>query len=167
MPDLSFTAKPARGAKVIYEELPTEGLGTVRDKYWRQTFGHFSQQQFSQALGFPPGAEITIENVSSSQEHTLNVIGEIKGPPAKFPTNPSLPTTPSGGRLQVGYASGIIYPLQSVTVKLGKPGIYLVGCAIHYHSYDGKGMKDVIVVGATATPGPEGTAPPTPTPMPR
>lgn len=167
MPNLSFTAKLPSGAGpairyvkggTIKEELPDEGLGTVHDTFWHATMGHFSQQQFSQALGFRPGTQITIKNVSNTTLHTLNVVKEIAGPPAKFPRNPSLSLSPSGGKLQKGYASGIIYPGQSVTVTLGKAGIYLIACAYHYN----QGMKDVIVVAPDATPGPQGTAPPSP-----
>ena len=80
---------------------------------------------------------------------------KIKGPPAKFPTNPNLPLGASGGKLQKGYASGSINPGSSVTVTLGKAGIYLIGCHFHYSS----GMQDVLVVGKNATPGPQATAP--------
>jgi protein SCO1/2 len=69
-------------------------------------------------------------------------------------------TTPGGnGVLGVGYASGIINGGKSVTVKLTKPGIYLIGCAFHYLSNQ---MRDVIEVATGATPGP--TASPGPGP---
>jgi hypothetical protein len=82
------------------------------------------------------------------------VIKTIKGPPAYFPKNPKLPVQKSGGSdLVVGYASGPIKPGKSVTVTLSKAGIYLIGCAYHYHD----GMRDVFVVAPNATPGPQAT----------
>lgn len=155
MPDLSFTATMPDGTGTIREELPSEGLGTIHDKFWSATLGGYTQQQFSQALGFAPRTKLTIKNISTSISHTLNVVKKISGPPAMFPSNPSLGTTPSGGRLQKGYRSGVIKPGSSVTVTLGKAGIYLFGCAFHYHS----GMQDVFVVHSGATPGPQATAP--------
>ncbi len=137
------------------EELPSEGLGTIMDPFWSATLGGFTQQQFSQALGFPPRTKLTIKNISRSLDHTLNVVAKITGPPAKFPTNPMLSTMPSGGPLKNGYRSGAINPGSSVTVNLKKAGIYLFGCAFHYH----EGMQDVIVVKANATPGPQATKP--------
>ncbi len=154
MGDLKFTATlPNGSSNTVSEELPSEGLGTVKDPHWKATLGGYTQQQFSQALGFPTGTQITIQNISKSISHTLNVVKKIKRPPAKFPSNPTLSQNPSGGPLQKGYASGAIKPGQSVTVVLSKPGNYLIGCAFHYH----EGMQDVIVVKANATPGPQGT----------
>ena len=156
MPDLRFTATLPNGTtSTVSEELPSEGLGTVNDPHWKATLGGFTQQQFSQALGFPPGTELTIHNISKSIQHTLDVVKKIKGPPAKFPPNPKLSFSPSGGDFRVGYASGVIQPGSTVTVKLKRPGNYLFGCAFHYH----EGMQDVFVVAKGATPGPQGTPP--------
>jgi plastocyanin len=157
MPDLQFSAvyPDGKGTGTISEELPAEGLGQVMDPFWNAKLGGYTQQQFSQALGFPPGTKLTIKNISKSIHHTLDVVKKIKGPPANFPGNPTLSQMPSGGKLQKGYASGSINPGSSVTVTLGKAGIYLIGCAFHYHS----GMQDVLVVGKNATPGPQATAP--------
>lgn len=156
MGDLKFTATLPNGtSSTVSEELPTEGLGTVADPHWKATLGGYTQQQFSQALGFPTNTTITIQNISKNVNHTLNVVKKVKRPPAKFPASPSLPQQPSGGPLGKGYASGVIGPGKSVTVTLSKPGNYLIGCAFHYH----EGMQDVIVVKAHATPGPQGTPP--------
>ncbi|HXO17936.1 MAG TPA: hypothetical protein VN909_07180 [Candidatus Dormibacteraeota bacterium] len=158
MPDFKITAtypKGMAGSGTIMEELPAEGLGTVKDPFWNATLGGYTQQQFSQALGFPPGTKLTIMNISKSITHTLNVVKKIKGPPANFPANPMLPLGPLGTKLQKGYASGAIGPGKTVSVTLGKAGIYLIGCHFHYHS----GMQDVLVVGKNATPGPQATAP--------
>ena len=138
------------------EELPGEGLGTVNDSYWQATLGGFTQEKYSQALGFPPKTKITLTNISGSISHTLDVVAKISGPPAKFPQSPQLSISAHGGtKLKEGYASGIISPGKSVTFTLSKAGIYLIGCAFHY----GEGMRDVLVVKAKATPGPEATPP--------
>ena len=156
MGDLKITATLPNGStSTASEELPTEGLGTVKDPHWKATLGGYTQQQFSQALGFPTGTKLTIQNISKNLMHTLNVVKKVKRPPAKFPSSPTLSQQPSGGPLGKGYASGSISPGKSVTVTLSKPGNYLIGCAFHYH----EGMQDVIVVKANATPGPQGTAP--------
>ncbi len=93
MPDLAITSNvaPERAGNAISEELPFEGLGAIHDKHWSATLGGYTQQKFSQALGFPPGTKITIKNISKSITHTLNVVSKIAGPPAKFPKNPHLP----------------------------------------------------------------------------
>lgn len=145
----------------IGEELPTEGLGKIKSPKWNATLGGFTQQRYSEKLGFPPGTKITIRNLSKQITHTLDVVREISGPPARFPNNPNLSIPARGhGRLQAGYASGPIKPGKSVTVTLVKKGTYLIGCAFHY----GLGMHDVIVVGKHALPGQQATPPPTTSP---
>ncbi|HZY97808.1 MAG TPA: hypothetical protein VFE35_12005 [Candidatus Cybelea sp.] len=153
MPDFTITAVRPDATGMISEELPSEGLGMVKDPHWQATLGGYTQQQRSQALGFSPGTTLTIKNISTSHPHTLNVVGKITGPPAKFPPNPMLSTTPSGGTLKKGYRSGTINPGKSVSVKLMRTGNFLIGCAFHYHY----GMQDVIVVAVGATPGPQAT----------
>jgi len=166
MPDLRMTATNPDGSPAqvfhdatgtVMEELPSEGLGTIKDPFWKATLGGYTQQQFSQALGFAPRTKLTIKNISPQFDHTLNVVKKITGPPAKFPANPTLLKTASGGKLQKGYRSGIIPWGGSVSVTLGRTGIYLFGCAFHYH----EGMQDVFVVRAGATPGPQATKPAT------
>ncbi|HEX4012642.1 MAG TPA: hypothetical protein VHX17_01995 [Candidatus Cybelea sp.] len=140
----------------IGEELPGEGLGSIMDPHWKATLGGFTQTSFSQALGFPTGTKITLENLSGSISHTMDVVKKIKKAPAKFPQDPSLVTSPRGnGVLGPKFASGILSPGKSVSVMLSKAGTYLIGCAFHYS----EGMRDVIVVKAKATPGPQATPP--------
>jgi len=140
----------------VGEELPSEGLGSLHSGHWKVVIGGFTQQRYSQALGFKPRTKITILNLSNSITHTLDVVKEIKGPPAYFPKNPKLPVQKSGGsNLEIGYASGPIKPGKSITVTLAKAGIYEIGCAYHYHD----GMRDVFVVEPNATPGPQATPP--------
>lgn len=137
-------------ANTIGEELPGEGVGTKKDPTWG-TVGGFTQSTTAQVLAFPPNTVITIKNLSSSISHTLDVVKKTTKPPANFPPNPSLPTMPHGnGILGKGYASGVISPGKSVSVKLANKGNYLIGCAFHYH----EGMQDVIRVFPGATPGP-------------
>jgi plastocyanin len=147
----------------IGEELPGEGLGTVKSPEWKATLGGFTQEQFSQALAFPPGTKITIRNLSKDITHTLDVVKEISGPPADFPKDPSLSVKAQGdGKLETGYASGPISPGKTVTVTLVKEGIYLIGCAFHYS----EGMRDVLDVNKNAKPGGQATPPPHASPSP-
>lgn len=151
----------------IGEELPSEGLGVIKSPKWKANLGGFTQQKYSQSLGFSPHTVITIRNLSKSITHTLDVVQEIKGPPAKFPMNPKLSiSAKGGGKFQAGYASGPIKPGGSVKITLVKEGYYLIGCAFHYHV----GMHDVFVVRIHAAPGPQATPPkghPTSTPTSR
>ncbi|MGB8907502.1 MAG: hypothetical protein WCC84_02010 [Candidatus Cybelea sp.] len=151
----------------IGEELPSEGLGTIKSAKWKAILGGFTQEQYSQALGFPPKTVITIHNLSKHIPHTLDYVKEVKGPPAGFPKSPNLSVKAHGdGKFEAGYASGPIQPGKTVKMTLEKDGMYLIGCAYHY----GEGMHDVIVVGKHATHGPQATPPggkPTPTPTPR
>ncbi len=154
--DLQITA--ALPKNTIGEELPTEGLGQIKDEKWEALLGGFTQQRYSEQLAFPPGTKITIRNLSKSVPHTLDVVQVIAGPPAVFPKNPNLSVKARGhGRLEAGYASGVIEPGKSVTVTLVKKGIYEIGCAFHYAS----GMHDVLVVGKFARHGPQATPDPT------
>ena len=75
------------------------------------------------------------------------------GPPPNWPQNPSLSFSRHSETAcsAPDYASGTLNPGASVTVKLSKPGIYLIGCAFHYIEFS---MRDVIQVVASATPGP-------------
>jgi cytochrome oxidase Cu insertion factor (SCO1/SenC/PrrC family) len=131
--------------------IPTGKIGVENDPVWGTVSG-YTQEQTSQVLAFPPGAKITLENLSSTTPHTLNVIAQTKRPPPKWPQNPSLSFSPMGnGVLGAGYASGSLNPGTSVQVTLSNPGIYLIGCAYHYVEFH---MRDVIEVVAGATPGP-------------
>jgi|HubBroStandDraft_4_1064222.scaffolds.fasta_scaffold156391_1 plastocyanin len=147
----------------IGEERPDEGLGSIKSGTWKAVLGGYTQQRYSEALGFPPGTKITVRNLSQNTEHTLDVVKVISKPPAVFPKNPNLSIPARGkGRLEAGYASGPIKPGKSVTLTLAKAGIYLIGCAFHYH----EGMHDVLVVRPHAGPGHQATPPPTSRPTP-
>lgn len=145
----------------VGEELPGEGLGQIKSVKWKATLGGFTQQNYSESLGFPPGTKITIHNLSKTNTHTLDVVKEISKGPAIFPKDPVLSVKAKGdGKLATGYASGPIEHGKSVTMTLSKDGIYLIGCAFHYHA----GMRDVFLVGKYARPGPQATPAPTSTP---
>ncbi|HZY98055.1 MAG TPA: hypothetical protein VFE36_00640 [Candidatus Baltobacteraceae bacterium] len=149
--EVSFTLPDNLPKRTIGEELPSEGVGSKKDPRWGKV-GGFTQTKKAQVLAFPPGTTVTIRNLSKSNPHTLNVIGKAGKPPAHFPANPPLsPTAHGGGKFGIGYASGNLDPGQSVKAKLVKAGTYLIGCAYHYSL----GMRDVIVVKAGATPGPD------------
>lgn len=112
----------------------------------------YTQSATSQVLAYPPGAKITVKNLSQSTPHTLSVVGTATGPPARFPQNPSISFSPSGnGALGPKYSSGTLNGGDSVTLTLSTPGIYLIGCAFHYIEFN---MRDVIQVSTSATPGP-------------
>src|SRR5579862_2256273 len=67
MPDLKFTVTypdNPNASGTIMEELPSEGVGMIEDPFWQARLGGYTQQQFSQALGFPPGTKLTIQNIS-------------------------------------------------------------------------------------------------------
>ncbi len=131
--------------------IPTGRIGVEDDPVWGIVAG-YTQEKTSQVLAFAPGSRITLQNLSSTTPHTLNVIGIASTPPANFPQNPNLSFSASGnGMLGKGFASGTINPGGTVTVMLETPGIYLIGCAYHYVEFN---MRDVIEVEATATPGP-------------
>lgn len=148
--------------------VPDRKIGVEDDPVWGSV-GGYTQDKTSQVLAFPPGSSITLTNLSSTDLHTLNVIATTSGPPPAWPRSPNLGFYPAGnGKLGSGYASGTINPGASVTVKLSKPGTYLIGCAFHYIELS---MRDVIQVvagatpGPTASPGPGGYAVPLPHPI--
>jgi plastocyanin len=154
--DSDLVATATLPKDTIGEELPAEGLGSIKSSTWKAVLGGFTQTTRSQSLGFPPGTKITIRNLSKNIEHTLDVVKVISGPPAIFPKNPKLSIpAKGGGKLEAGYASGPILPGKSATVTLVKAGTYLIGCAFHYS----EGMRDVLVVAKGAKPGPQATPP--------
>jgi plastocyanin len=106
-------------------------------------------------LAFAPGTTVTIKNLSSTTAHTLNVLST-----SSFPASPTLSTTASGSSsLDANYTSGSIAPGGTVTVTLSNPGTYYIGCAYHYMT--SPSMRDVLLVSANATPGPQATPQPT------
>ncbi len=128
------------------------GIGTEKDPTWGAV-GGFTQQGYSQVLGFAPGTSIMLQNLSSTTPHTLNVVSAGAVAPAAFPANPALSTGAGGGsNIQAGFSSGAIPPGGKVGPFTLMSGTYLIGCAFHYSSNN---MQDVLVVAAAAAPGPQ------------
>jgi plastocyanin len=139
-------------ANTIGVALPTGPIGTVNTPFG--LVGGYTQKTYSQVLAFAPGTVVTIKNLSATNAHTLNVLSM-----SSFPVSPSLSTAASGGNtLSASYASGSIAPGGSVQVTLANAGTYYIGCAFHY--MDSPSMRDVLIVSANATPGPQATAQP-------
>lgn len=150
------TSSPPTGVSslTIGFALPDGTIGVVNDPTFG-TVGGYTQNVYSQTIAFPPGTVVTIRNLSSATDHTLNVLSTTG-----FPAAPSLPTTASGGTtLAAGYTSGTIHGGQSASVTLATAGTYYIGCAYHY--MDAISMRDVIQVSAAAVPGPQATPQPT------
>ena len=144
------TPPPPVTANTIGIALPSGPIGTVNTAPYG-TVGGFTQQTYSQTLAFAPGTTVTIKNLSSTTAHTLNVLSTTA-----FPANPTLSTSASGtSSLDANYASGSIAPGGSVTVTLAT---YYIGCAYHYMNVPS--MRDVLIVSASATPGPQATPQP-------
>lgn len=137
-------------------------LGTVADPVFG-TVGGYTQSLSSQVMAFAPGTQVMIANVSApatGKTHTLNVLGTSSFPD---PASTTLSKAASGGNtLTTGYASGDIVPGKLVGPVTLLQGTYYIGCAYHYPD----GHRDVIVVQANATPGPQATPPPSATPLP-
>lgn len=116
--------------------------------------GGYTQTVYSQTIGFAPGTVVTLRNLSTATDHTLNVLSTTS-----FPASPSLPTTASGGStLAAGYTSGTVHGGGTLSLTLATAGTYFIGCAYHY--MDAVSMRDVIQVSANATPGPQATPQP-------
>ncbi len=150
------TSSPPTGVSslTIGFALPDGTIGVVNDPTFG-TVGGYTQNVYSQAIAFPPGTVVTIRNLSTSTDHTLNVLSTTG-----FPAAPSLPTTASGGTtLAAGYTSGTLHGGQSASITLANAGTYYIGCAYHY--MDAISMRDVIQVSASAVPGPQATPQPT------
>jgi len=143
--------------QVVRLGVPNEAIGTQNDPTYG-VVGGFTTQIYSQILGFSPGQQIVIMNAEGdgATQHTFGDTGSTSG----FPMNTNLSTTSSnqstispGGNFQ----TGTINSQQTVGPITLMRGIYYIGCAYHYAS---NGMRDVLIVQPSATPGPQGTAPP-------
>ena len=153
------TPPPGVSGNSIGEALPSSAIGVEIDPMWGTVAG-FTQSSRSQIIAFAPGTVVTVKNLAAAgtgTTHTLNVVGTASGPPAHFPASPSLSIAASGGStLATGFASGNITPGAQMSVTLATAGMFIVGCAYHY----GLGMRDVIQVSSSATPGPQATPQP-------
>jgi plastocyanin len=133
--------------------LPSGTIGMINTSFG--LVGGYTQQTYSQVLAFAPGTTITLKNLSSNTVHTLNVLSTTA-----FPAQPAtLSASASGGsNLASGFASGNIAAGATMQITLNTPGTYYIGCAYHYN--DAASMRDVIMVSANATPGPQATPQP-------
>jgi hypothetical protein len=139
--------------QVVSVALPSGTMGSQTDPTFG-VIGGYTASTSSQILGFVPGQQIMIKNVGTTLQHTLNVLST-----SSFPAvGTSISTSSSGGStLASGYATGTLNPGQLVGPITLQAGTYYIGCAFHYSSNT---MRDVIVVSASATPGPQATAQP-------
>lgn len=141
--------------------LPDGTIGQVNDPTFGPV-GGYTQNAYSQTIAFPPGTVVTLKNLSTSTNHTLNVLSTTG-----FPANPTLSTAASGGStLAAGYASGTVPGGGTLSLTLANAGTYYIGCAYHYMDSVSNpalgtvSMRDVIQVSASATPGPQATPQP-------
>lgn len=152
---------PPHNAQVIRVAIPDSAIGTIATTYGE--IGGYTQMSTSQVLGFVPGQKVEIENAqSTSIPHTL---GDTGGN-GSFPSSANLSlsrNTPNGGKLKHGFQTGTLQAGDLVGPFTLQQGVYFIGCAYHYQSNQ---MRDVLVVAANATPGPQATSPPGETPPP-
>jgi hypothetical protein len=158
------TATPTNNpnAQIVALALPQSAIGQVTDPTFGLV-GGYTQQVYSQVLGFVPGKMVMIHNAQTSTPHTLGDSGGSGSFPAGQPA--MLSTTGTGSStLSSGWQSGTISPGASVGPITLNAGTYWLGCAYHYSSNT---MRTVLVVAASATPGPQATQNPAgPTPQP-
>ncbi|MDE2573592.1 MAG: hypothetical protein KGM44_13845 [bacterium] len=147
------TQAPTSSQQVIGMALPQSSIGTVSDPKFG-VVGGYTQASFSQVLAFAPGTQVMLRNLAGTTQHTLNVLSTSGFPPP----GTAISTSASGGStLSAGYASGTLNGGQLVGPITLTAGTYYIGCAFHYTT---NAMRDVLIVQANATPGPQATAPP-------
>lgn len=146
-------------AQVISFALPSSSIGSQNDPMYGAIAG-FTQSQYSQVLAFAPGAQVMMRNADRIP-HTLGDLGQKSFPAMGTVLSPTpTGTTTFTDRWQSGNidAGKMIGPITLTA------GTYWIGCDYHYESAN---MRDVLVVQASATPGPQATQQanaPTPSP---
>jgi hypothetical protein len=139
--------------QVVIAALPSSVMGERTDPTFGP-IGGFTQQTFSQVLGFAPGSQIMVQNGQTSTPHTLGVVSTTG-----FDAGGALSASATGGStIQAGFNTGTINPGALVGPFTLVAGTYYIGCAFHYGS--APSMRTVLQVAANATPGPQATAPP-------
>jgi len=139
--------------QVITMALPTTAMGSRTDPTFG-VIGGFTQQQFSQVLGFAPGTQIMIRNGQTGLQHTLGVVSTTS-----FDSGSALSTSATGGStIGAGFNTGTVNGDALVGPFTLASGTFYIGCAFHYASNQ---MRTVLQVAAGATPGPQ-ASPPTP-----
>jgi hypothetical protein len=156
------TAAPTAGAtaaataapqQIIMSQPGASAIGQENDPTFGPV-GGYTQMQFSQTLGFVPGAQIMIVNGQPGVPHTLNVLSQTA-----FPVTPTIGLTAAGGStLGPGYATGAVNGASQIGPITLTAGLYFIGCGFHYVT---NGMRTVLNVAAGATPGPQATPVPT------
>lgn len=154
------TATPTTSTQqVVTMALPQSVMGS-RVEPTIGTIGGYTQQSFSQTLGFAPGTQIMVRNGQTGVPHTLGVVSTTG-----FDAGGALTTNATGGStIAAGFNTGSVAPSALVGPFTLATGTYYLGCAFHYTSDT---MRTVLAVAAGATPGPQATPPsPTQTPPP-
>lgn len=140
--------------QVVTMALPDSVMGSRTDATFG-VVGGYTQQSFSQVLGFAPGTQIMIRNGQSAIPHTLGVVSTTA-----FDAGGALSTAATGGStIGAGFNTGTVLPGALAGPFTLATGTYFIGCAFHYASNT---MRSVLIVGAAAAPGPQAT-PPVPT----
>jgi hypothetical protein len=132
---------------------PVTAIGRVVDPTFGLVAG-YTQQTYSQVLGFAPGSQIMIRNGQAVVPHTFSVLsttGFIGTPTA---------TAAGGSTIAADFNTGTINGGALIGPFTLTAGTFYIGCAFHYVS---ETMRTVLVVAANATPGPQATPPPTAT----
>lgn len=157
------TATPTQAATATPQEITmslpgSTAIGTETDPTFGVVAG-YTEQSYSQVLAFVPGAQIMIVNgqaASQGTPHTLNVLSTTA-----FPVSPTLTTTAGGGStIAAGFQSGVVSAATTIGPFTLTAGLYYIGCGFHYLS---SGMRTVLDVAASATPGPQATPVPSQT----
>jgi hypothetical protein len=120
--------------------------------------GGYTQQTYSQVLGFAPGSQIMIRNGQAAVPHTFSVISTTG-----FVGAPTSLTASGGSTIAAGFNTGTVNGGTLIGPFTLSAGTFFVGCVFHYAS---ENMRTVLVVAANATPGPQATPPPNVPPPP-
>ncbi|TAM91635.1 hypothetical protein EPN42_02990 [bacterium] len=150
------TNPPVSTQQVVSMALPQSTIGQETDPTWGLV-GGFTQTTGSQVLAFAPGSQVMLKNLASSTQHTLNVIASGVMPGMAFPSVTLSTSAAGGSTIGSGFASGALNGGQLAGPFTLAQGTYYVGCAFHYLTNT---MRDVLIVQANATPGPQATPPP-------
>lgn len=159
-PSVPASQVPQSTSQVVSLALPTTAIGRETDPTFGLV-GGYTQSTYSQVLGYAPGMQVMIRNGDSARAHTL---GDLNS--GSFPPNSGALSAVATGSatFAAGWQSGNLNPGQMVGPITLSAGTYYIGCAYHYASDT---MRDVLVVAAGATPGPQATQQPgAPTPAP-
>ncbi len=144
--------------QVVQMALPTSSIGSEVDPTYG-LIGGFTQQTYSQTLGYAPGAQIMIRNSDSTTPHTFGVVSTTS-----FGGGAALSLSATGGStVGSGFNTGTVNSGATMGPFTLASGTYYIGCAYHYVSNN---MRTVLVVAPNAAPGPQATPPASSTPAP-